>query len=144
DLDTAITTLTTFENTVANAGSTIPGIAATDYERHFNFTANAASQPVAMDPENPTAQDSPDGMIINLTNFSTTRANLRQVVVDLLNLRRYHAALNLVVGSLDEYNVYLVGHFMGGVTGTPFIAVDNESIDTLSKGANLLTAGGGI
>src|SRR5690606_35774266 len=144
DLDTAITTLTSFENTVANAGSTIPGIAATDYERHFNFTANAASQPVAMDPDNPTAQDSSGGLFINLTNFTNTRDNLRQGVVDLLNLRRSLAAINLGVGSLDENNVYFVGHSMGGVTGTPFIAVANESNDTRIKGANLLTTGGGI
>src|SRR5690606_41000 len=134
------------ENTVANAGSTIPGLAATEYERHFNFTANAASQPLAMDPENPTAQDSSGGLFINLTNFTNTRDNLRQGVVDLLNLRQSLAGINLGVGPLDAENVYFAGHSMGGITGTSFVAVSNESManDTRIKGANLLGTGGGI
>lgn len=136
------------QETVERSGSTIPGLAATEYERHFDFTANAANQPVPMNWSNPTALDSSGSLFINLTNFTNTRDNLRQGVVDLLNLRLSIANMDLDGGGndLDPNQVYFVGHSLGTVNGIPFVATANSSAtpDDNIVAANMLTPGGGI
>src|SRR5690554_1139556 len=136
------------QETVERSGSTIPGLAATEYERHFDYTANAANQPVPMNWSNPTALDSSGSLFINLTNFTNTRDNLRQGVVDLLNLRLSIANMDLDGGGndLDPNQVYFVGHSLGTVNGIPFVATANSSAtpDDNIVAANMLTPGGGI
>src|SRR5690606_38857832 len=72
------------ESSVANVGSRIPGIARTDYERHFNLTVDAEGKPNAMDFANGTGKSG--DLFINLLNFTNTRDKIRQNSVDLLNL----------------------------------------------------------
>lgn len=145
DLDEAIRALRSFENTVANAGSTVPGIAKTENERHFDFTANAASQPTAM-----TATAGASGsLFINLTNFTNTRDRNRQAVVDLLNVRASLANLDFDGtggADLDATSVHFVGHSLGTIVGAPFVAVANasETPDDDIMAAHLLTPAGGI
>lgn len=144
-LDGAIRALRSFENTVANAGSTVPGIAKTEHERHFDFTANAATQPTAM-----TATSGESGsLFINLTNFTNTRDKNRQAVVDLLNVRASLAGLDFdgtAGADLDADSVYFVGHSLGTIVGAPFVAVANETAATEDDiiAAQLLTPGAGI
>ncbi|WP_431474926.1 hypothetical protein RVM24_02765 [Marinobacter sp. KM021] len=144
-LDAAVRALRSFENTVANAGSTVPGIAKTEHERHFDFTANAATQPTAM-----TATSGESGsLFINLTNFTNTRDKNRQAVVDLLNVRASLAGLDFdgtAGADLDADNVYFVGHSLGTIVGAPFVAVANETAATEDDiiAAQLLTPGAGI
>lgn len=103
----------------------------TPYERTFDLDfVDAASQPI------------PDGVIdlsgthfINLGNLLTTRDNLRQAVADLLALR---ASLANIPG-LDGGRVHFVGHSLGAMAGTPFLAVDSQ-VDS----AVLAMPGGGI
>lgn len=144
-LDAAIRSLRSFENTVANAGSTVPGIAKTENERHFDFTANAANMPTAM-----TAANGASGsLFINLTNFTTSRDNNRQAIVDLLNVRASLSGLDFdgtAGADLKADSVYFVGHSLGTIVGAPFVAVANESSnpDDDIIAAQLLTPGAGI
>ncbi|WP_370228697.1 hypothetical protein [Marinobacter nauticus] len=144
-LDAAIRSLRSFENTVKNAGSTVPGIAKTEYERHFNFTANNASQPTAM-----TSTTGESGsLFINLNNFTNTRDKNRQAVVDLLNVRASLGNIDFdgnAGADLDADNVYFVGHSLGTIVGAPFVAVTNtsETPDDDIVAAQLLTPGAGI
>jgi len=130
-LQTAIVTLTSFENTVANAGGIIPGIAPTDNERHFNFTADATLQPVPMNYEADSALGSSGSLYINLSGFTNSRDKNRQGVIDLLNLRQSLANIDLngdtTAGDLDTTNVYFTGHSLGTVTGIPFVTVANSA-----------------
>ncbi|WP_417545712.1 hypothetical protein [Marinobacter sp.] len=144
-LDAAIRSLRSFENTVANAGSTVPGIAKTENERHFDFTANAANMPTAM-----TAANGASGsLFINLTSFTTSRDNNRQAIVDLLNVRASLGGLDFdgtAGADLDADSVYFTGHSLGTIVGAPFVAVANESsnADDDIVAAQLLTPGAGI
>src|SRR5690554_28270 len=134
-------------NTVANAGSTIPGLPSSDGERHFNLYADATGAPAAMnfDPASAAGTDGSGSLFINLQNFLTTRDNLRQGAVDLMNLRatlfglpsaeQPGAALPLIdangsiVGGTAvtaATPVYFVGHSLGTITGMPFMASVNE------------------
>ncbi|MDF0751145.1 hypothetical protein NLU14_13020 [Marinobacter sp. 71-i] len=144
-LDAAIRSLRSFENTVANAGSTVPGIAKTENERHFDFTANAANMPTAM-----TATSGESGsLFINLTNFTNSRDKNRQAIVDLLNVRASLGGLDFdgtAGADLDASSVYFAGHSLGTIVGAPFVAVANESSnpDDDIVAAQLLTPGAGI
>ncbi|WP_322003055.1 hypothetical protein [Marinobacter alexandrii] len=147
------------ENTTAAAGSTIPGIAATNSERHFDFYANAANQPVQMnfDPTVAAGEDESGSLFINLTNFLASRDNNRQGAVDMMNLRASLGAIDIngaaMGGTLNTTNVYFVGHSLGTINGSPFVAASNEnqigapfspktSDDVVA--ASLLTPGAGI
>ncbi|MDP4548660.1 MULTISPECIES: hypothetical protein [unclassified Marinobacter] len=156
--------LVSIQNTVANAGSTIPGIAPQDGdERHFGFYA---AQPSVPSPMTETAGDS-GSLFINLTNFLGTRDNLRQSAVDQMNLRASLAGLNLPIDQSNSITiapttpVLFVGHSLGTITGAPFIAAVNgdQLGNTISDGtpagtvpsafnniagAALLTPGGGV
>jgi hypothetical protein len=146
-LDSAIRTLSAFQNTVANAGSVIPGIAATEHERHFNFTANALSQPTAMNFEPDNAFGASGSLYINLTNFTNSRDKNRQGVVDLLNLRQSLAAIDLdgdETPDLDTDNVYFAGHSLGTVIGIPFVTVANSTPVGNIKAASFLEPASGI
>jgi len=133
------------ENAVANAGSTVPGLAQTGNERHFNFTAGAANQPVPM-----TATTGDSGSLyINLTNFTNSRDKNRQAVLDLLNLRESLGSLDFdgtAGADLDPTQVYFTGHSLGTIVGAPFVAVANSSAETADDivAAQLLTPGAGI
>lgn len=137
--------LRSLENTIANAGSTVPGLAKTDNERHFDFTANATNAPTAM-----TATSGESGsLFINLTNFTNSRDKNRQAVVDLLNVRASLATLDFdgtAGADLDASTVYFAGHSLGTIVGAPFVAVANESSnpDDDIVAAQLLTPGAGI
>ncbi|QBM17590.1 hypothetical protein MARI_17090 [Marinobacter sp. JH2] len=125
-------------NTVENAGSTIPGIAAASTgERHFGF-------------------DESGGQFINLTSFTTTRDNLRQSALDQMNLRASLSTLDLQAqGGTDLSNlpVYLVGHSLGTITGASFAASVNANqigapftdptVNDI-KAISLLTPGAGV
>jgi len=153
----------TLENSVANAGSTVPGLPMSGVERHFNFTANAMNQPVPMVLEEQASsaeqlgEDGSGSLFINLTNFTNTRDNNRQSAVDLMNLRASLARLDMDdngEADFDYSQVYFVGHSLGTVVGAPFVsAVNQNQIDfgpgTAKTGddlvaANLLTPGAGV
>ena len=79
-------------------------------ERHFNDPAGSG------------------GQFINLSTLTNTRDNLRQSVMDLLNLNASLSAINAQLAprevSLDAGNVSVVGVSLGGIVGTTFTAVN--------------------
>ena len=94
-------------------------------------------------------------LYINLQNFIRTRDGMRQTVMDLLNL---NASLNDMdingdgmADDLDSSKVYFIGHSLGGIIGTTFLAVNNnESVRSYNgnlpeiKAAALGNPGGGV
>ncbi|MDX1635498.1 MAG: Ig-like domain-containing protein, partial [Marinobacter sp.] len=155
---TSMAGLVSIENTVANAGSTIPGLAPKiGNERHFGFYAAQPGVPAPLDYENGVGDSG--SLFINLTGFLTSRDNNRQSAVDQMNLQASLSGLNLptvtsnVVSIVDSTPVYFVGHSLGTITGTPYIAAVNanqtSALDSTVaandiNAASMLTPGGGI
>jgi len=148
-LDTAILFLASAENTVANAGSTIPGLSPqVGNERHFGFYSPEPGSLAPIDYE-AGAGDS-GSMYINLLNFLNTRDNNRQSAVDQMNLRVSLNGLNLTpfggpdlsyapATELPPAPVNFVGHSLGTITGAPFVASVNAN-----QLSGILTAEGGV
>ncbi|WP_417539112.1 hypothetical protein [Marinobacter sp.] len=134
------------EQTVANAGSTIPGLAPANTstgfasgqvnERHYGFTAGADGNPVAMDFGQ--GFGSSGSLFINLTNFPNTRDILRQGAVDLMNLT---ATINVMPGINNSMGVTFIGHSLGTLNGGAFVGASTASgnADLLISAAHLLT-----
>ena len=99
--------------------------------------------------DNTTGAQGPDGVadssgahFINLSSLLTTRDNVRQAVADLFALK---AALETMDydgdtnPDFDTDNIYFVGHSLGAMVGTPFLALEPDV-----KSAVLGMPGGGI
>ncbi|MCG2580046.1 MAG: hypothetical protein KA296_04125 [Marinobacter sp.] len=145
-------------NTVANAGSTIPGLAPGDGERHFGLFADASGTPAAMsfNPESPAGADGSGSLFINLQNFLGARDNLRQSAVDQMNLRATLFGLPGASSGLElprpdtaggdnsiavvdaTTPAYFAGHSLGTITGMPFTAAvnANQIADTIYTAAD--------
>ena len=117
-------------------------------ERHENIYLSAAGSVLPM---NFTTFEGDSGSLwIRLDNFQRTRDNMRQGVMDLLNLNASLGAIDLDgddAADLDTSNVSYVGHSLGAIVGTTFIAVNNSSTNTnlpeIQK-AVLATPGGNL
>jgi|26BtaG_2_1085354.scaffolds.fasta_scaffold01118_8 hypothetical protein len=133
-------------NTVENAGSQIPGLAPrldgeSLLERHFGLFPGSDGTPAQMvfDPANPSGVGENGRFFINLQNFLKTRDNLRQSVLDQMNLRASLGSLELPFldgqggvtrVDLSGRNVYFAGHSLGGITGTSFVdAINADALD---------------
>ena len=157
---------------VAAQGSTVPGlISSTDpnnsitpnlpntpsaelTERHFDFTADASVNPVPMDYD--AGFGASGSLFVNLGNFATGTDNLRQMVIDLLNVNASIDTMDVNADStaddLDPNNVFFIGMSLGGINGIPFVATNNNlavqasSFSTLPriKAATGLNTGGGV
>jgi hypothetical protein len=116
------------DSAVVNASSVIPGLARTEHERHFNFTANPILQPIPMDFAN--GVGSSGSLFINLSGFTNSRDKNRQASLDLLNVLMSLKNLDLNgdgTADLDTNKVYFIGHSLGTVAGTPFVTAANSS-----------------
>ncbi|HBR97349.1 MAG TPA: lipase [Gammaproteobacteria bacterium] len=94
--------------------------------------------------DNSTMAAGPDGTpdtsgthFYNLGNLLNARDNLRQAVSDLLVLRNSLSSIDVV--PINSAQVGFVGHSLGGIVGTPFLA-----LDTVVGPASLAMPGGGI
>ncbi|MEL6713911.1 MAG: hypothetical protein AAFP86_09065 [Planctomycetota bacterium] len=85
--------------------------------------------------------DASGAHFINLANLAVTRDNLRQAVSDLSNLKAALAMFDDIQGEdeLDETNVHFIGHSLGGIVGTPFVALQSDLV-----AATLAMPGSGI
>ena len=105
--------------------------------------------------DNASGAAGPDGAIdpsgthfINLESLRTSRDNLRQAVGDLLaltsgGLAQINGTINAVSGgsvSLDPGSVDFIGQSLGGIVGTPFLALAGSRIER----SVLSAPGGGI
>lgn len=95
-------------------------------ERHFSFTANDQQQPVETD----LADVSSGSLFINPANMLNNRDNLRQGVVDLLNVAASVQTMGISgpasTGILAGLDVNFVGHSLGGISGTTFASLVND------------------
>src|SRR5690554_3478865 len=130
------------------------------HERHNNVGKNAAQANVAMVFKNEagataTADVGASGdLYINLNNFARTRDAMRQTVLDLMNLNASIGAMDIDgdgAEDLDPSKVYFIGHSLGGIIGTTFVAVNNDpAVRAYNsnlpeiKAAILGNAGGGV
>ncbi|WP_300498858.1 MECDP-synthase [Marinobacter sp.] len=128
--------LTTEINTILDNGGTgnatldaqLNALISADYigERHFNYTANAQQQPVSAD----LADVESGSLFINPSNMLNNRDNLRQGVVDLLNVAASVQTMGInglpSSGDLAGLDVHFVGHSLGGISGTTFASLVND------------------
>ena len=139
----------TLVRTVANAGSTVPGLApqntATGFvegeinERHFGFTADDETNPIAMDFDE--GVGSSGSLFINLSNFLVSRDTLKQGAVDLMNLT---ATVDSLAGTVGK--PVFVGHSLGTLNGGAFVGASTASgrSDLLIGGTHLMTPVAGV
>src|SRR5690554_2039033 len=126
-------------------------------ERHNNVGKNAAQANVQM--KFASAGDAADvgasgDLYINLNNFARTRDAMRQTVLDLMNLNATIGDMDVDAdgnSDFDASKVYFIGHSLGGIIGTTFVAVNNDpAVRAYNsnlpeiKAAILGNAGGGV
>jgi hypothetical protein len=104
----------------------------TPHERHFNV-AGAGGTPADMNFASPTANDGSGAQFVNLGNFANTRDNLRQGVVDLLNLNASLESLDTALKTfrtvgINRSRVYVVGMSLGGIVSTNFVTVNQLAL----------------
>ncbi|MBD3641538.1 MAG: hypothetical protein HUJ18_11145, partial [Marinobacter sp.] len=135
-------------------------------ERHFGWGQTEEGVPAPMK-YSTTVEDalgSSAQFFFNLTNLPAARDNNRQAVVDLLNLNASLSELDGIdldgdgttgdVSFADSTSkLYFVGHSLGGIVGTSFVALSNGSAQdpvignsavTPISAAALVTPGAGI
>src|SRR5690554_1452825 len=99
-------------------------------ERHNNVGKNAAQANVEMKfaSAGATADVGASGdLYINLQNFARTRDAMRQTVLDLMNLNATIGDMDVDAdgnSDFDASKVYFVGHSLGAIIGTTFVAVN--------------------
>jgi dienelactone hydrolase len=80
---------------------------------------------------------------LNVGNLEVARDNTRQGIADLLALEELIGSMSLTSGqdtlTFDTNKIYFVGHSLGGIIGTTFLANSDKV-----KAATLAMAGGGI
>lgn len=112
------------------------------HERHFNVAQDASGNPAPMNFESPTALDGSGSWFINLADLKNTRDNLRQGVMDLLNLNASLGAISALDidanGALDTSKVSVVGVSLGAIVGTAYTSTNQEARGADSNfGSNL-------
>ncbi|ERS89454.1 hypothetical protein Q667_01600 [Marinobacter sp. C1S70] len=145
-------TVTSLLNSVENAGSQIPGLAPRYeettpeekvlVERHFGLFpgSDGKADSMVFDPSKPVGAEENGRFFINLSNFLKTRDNLRQSVLDQMNLRASLASLELPfpdgqggvkkVDVSSGQDVYFAGHSLGGITGVSLIdALNTDALE---------------
>jgi hypothetical protein len=103
-------------------------------ERTFNL---AVISPPAIDPSG--------SHFINLTSLLTSRDNLREGVADLVTFARSLPAMTIGAAGVNPAAVHYLGHSLGAIEGTTFMAVVNASgTGPLINTATLANPGGVI
>jgi pimeloyl-ACP methyl ester carboxylesterase len=118
-------------------------------ERHFGYATDAT--PITYG-EN--AFGTSGANYLNLEVLPLPRDATRQAVVDLMNLNASIKDIDFDgdgTPDLDPTRVYFVGHSLGGIIGTTFVATNNKAVAeggnsdlNLINAAALVTSGGGI
>ncbi len=85
-----------------------------------NVTANASDGVI----------DSSGSNFINLSNLLETRDNMRQAVSDLFVLTNNikHGAVTDGTDTFDPTKIYFLGHSLGAIVGTPFLALEGGTV----------------
>lgn len=114
-------------------------------ERHFEVVADAAGLPQTMTFPSTAAIDGSGAWFINLANLQNTRDNLRQAVMDQLNLNASLANIDADGdgnADFDTSKVSVVGVSLGGIIATTFttanqLAIANDTAANAAAGATV-------
>jgi len=99
-------------------------------ERHENLYLNAATGALAPMSFGETKAGDSGSLLIRLDVLQRTRDNFRQGALDLMNLNATLGAIDLNgddAPDLDVDNVSYIGHSLGGILGTTFVATNNNT-----------------
>lgn len=110
--------------------------------RGANAMFGARERTFDVDLQAPEGPDSSGAHFINLASLLSSRDNIRQASADLLHLRALATRLDLSADGtpdIDADRIYFVGHSLGGIAGSGFLAFDDQV-----QAATLANAGGGI
>jgi pimeloyl-ACP methyl ester carboxylesterase len=116
-------------------------------ERHFGLTNTATGfSPTAVSGTDASLNGS-GSLFFNLIHLQTARDNLRQAVMDLLNLNASLATLeidnNTATTDIDTSKVHYIGHSLGGIVGSTFVATNNlNALTVVGAGPTYLNPNG--
>jgi len=99
-------------------------------ERHENLYLNATTGALAPMSFGETKAGDSGSLLIRLDVLQRTRDNFRQGALDLMNLNATLGAIDLNgddAPDLDVDNVSYIGHSLGGILGTTFVATNNNT-----------------
>jgi pimeloyl-ACP methyl ester carboxylesterase len=116
-------------------------------EQHDSISQNDTGIRHAMDFDGSLTVEGTDGTTssgksgstqINLFNFTRSRDNIQQAVVDLLNLNASLGNIDTALGGsqLDLDQVFVAGHSLGAIFATTYSAVNNDP-EVLAANTNL-------
>jgi pimeloyl-ACP methyl ester carboxylesterase len=143
DVEAAINLLDPNDPNQAAVIAQLNALISADYigERHFGYTANASLQPV----QAPLADISSGSLFINPLNMMNSRDNLRQGVVDLLNvaasIQTFDINKDFAPGDLADVPVNFIGHSLGGISGTVFASLANDATLNATLNGTYVQAG---
>jgi pimeloyl-ACP methyl ester carboxylesterase len=166
DIDNVALPFTVQPNLAALTGSPYAAIAAgagTTFdnltEQHDSITQNSSGIRLPMDFNGTVNSNGTNGTfasgksgstIINLSNFSRSRDNMRQAIVDLLNLNASLGNIDTALGGskLNLGKVFVAGHSLGAIFATTFVSVINDPAvlaanSNLNKVQGVILANGG-
>jgi pimeloyl-ACP methyl ester carboxylesterase len=132
----------------AGAGETFENLT----EQHDSITQNSSGIRSLMNFDSGAGDVSgkSGSTIINLFNFSRSRDNMRQAIVDLLNLNASLGKIDTALGGdqLDLDQVFVAGHSLGAIFATTFVSVINDPAvlaanSDLKKVQGVILANGG-
>ena len=116
-------------------------------ERHFGLT-NVASgfSPTAVSGTDASLNGS-GSLFFNLIHLQTARDNSRQAVMDLLNLNASLGSFDIDgdadLTDIDVSQVHYIGHSLGGIIGTVFVATNNlNGLKVIGAGPTYLNPNG--
>ena len=116
-------------------------------ERHFGLT-NVASgfSPTAVSGTE-AALNGSGSLFFNLIHLQTARDNSRQAVMDLLNLNASLGSFDIDgdadLTDIDVSQVHYIGHSLGGIIGTVFVATNNlNGLKVIGAGPTYLNPNG--
>jgi pimeloyl-ACP methyl ester carboxylesterase len=134
--------------TAAGAGATFANLT----EQHDSISQNGTGIRHAMnfDAGAGAVSGKSGSTIINLFNFTRSRDNIQQAVVDLLNLNASLGNIDTALGGskLDLTKVFVAGHSLGAIFATTYVAVNNDPTvlaanTSLNKIQGVMLANGG-
>ena len=97
-------------------------------EQHDSIYQDSNGIRKVMNFDSAAAEGKSGSTMINLLNFTRSRDNMQQAVVDLLNLNASLGNIDAELGGgkLDLDNVFVAGHSLGAIFATTYAAVNND------------------
>jgi pimeloyl-ACP methyl ester carboxylesterase len=116
-------------------------------ERHFGLTnVESGFSPTAVSGTDASLNGS-GSLFFNLIHLQTARDNSRQAVMDLLNLNASLGSFDIDgdadLTDIDVSQVHYIGHSLGGIIGTVFVATNNlNGLKVIGAGPTYLNPNG--